>query len=255
MQDITTLKAETKRYQESVVMVHHYGGHKFSFKRQIEYLNSIGLDVHTFDLPFSNVAQITKLPTYKQGFGIRHKWASSISKVLDQIEGPKFIYSFSSPSAAALEAMAARNFKDILGWICDGGPFVDLHVGITNLVREGHVGGQFFMSDHWLQKKIREGYTAFLGHILVLLYGSYRYEEEMAKYLRQMPKGFPVMSFRTAADKLVYPEMIDGFFKLGPKEIVPVLIERAPHLAGFKDSPERYKTFLLDFFKRFGTPI
>lgn len=237
-------------------MVHHYGGHKYSFKRIFEYLNSIGLDVYTFDLPYSEMNQVTRLPTYKKGFGLRHKWAEAITKRLDEIGGEKFVYSFSSPGAAALDAMSARDFSDVRGWLCDGGPFMDLQTGMTNLVKEaGLFGGKYFNDWGLKNSFVPKLYSNTVGWLLINLYGSQNYQEDMAKHLKKMPKDFPVISFREAEDKLVYPRMIDQFFALGEKQIQPVLLDNAGHLLGFKLAPERYKTFLLDYFKRHATPF
>lgn len=223
-------------------MVHHYGGHRLSFKRHIEYLNSIGLDVYTFTIPISRMEQMTKLPFYENGFGLRHYWAKKISEVLDRVEGDKFIYSFSSPSASALDAMVTRQFNDVRGWICDGGPFTHLLTGMKNLVQEGEFGGK------WAKHL-----SPLLSRYLVVMFGSINYEKEMGQLLRKIPKDFPIISFRTSNDKLIYPYMIDDFFKLGPVDIQPVLIERAGHLLGFRDAPERYKSFLLEYIKRNAT--
>jgi hypothetical protein len=251
---ITTLKAEKKIYKESVVMVHHYGGNKFSFKRTMEFLNSIGLDVYTFDLPYSDVRQVSRLPTYKKGFGLRHKWADIISTRLEQVPGDKFVFSLSSPSAAALDAMAEREFRDIKGWVCDGGPFADLQTGMTNLVREaGLFGGKYINRLGLKNSFVPKIYSNTVGWLLINLYGSRNYENDMARFLKKLPKDFPIISFREGEDKLVYPQMIDQFFALASVQVQPVLLEKAGHLLGFKEAPERYETFLLDYFKRNGT--
>jgi hypothetical protein len=219
-------------------MVHHYGGNKFSFKRQIDYLNDVGFDVFTFDLP-------------TRTFGMRERWINAIAQVFDQVPEKKFVYSFSSPSMATLPAIANRGARDIAGWICDGGPFTHIVAGMSNLVHEGFFGGTPFKN-----ATVQSYYSKILGPVIARLWGGPDFEERMREALLRLPKGFPIISFRATADKLVFPEMIDDFFKLAPGlSVLPVLLERSEHIAGFKDQSERYKTFLLDYFKRYATAL
>lgn len=231
-------------------MVHHYGGHKFSFKRQIEFLNGMGVDVYTFDLPYSDMRKMRKWPVSSKGAALRHAWADGISRVLEAVSGPKFVYSFSSPSAAALDAMARRNFHDIRGWICDGGPFTDIVTGITNLVHS-----EIFMGRPFKSPRLHELFSKIVGRGLAWIWGGANFDKDMRELLMKVPKDFPIISFRAENDILVYPKMIDDFFALAGTPIQPVLLHRSEHLQGFKQQPERYKAFLQDYVQRYATHL
>src|SRR5690606_5744851 len=116
-----------------------YGGNSRSFRRHFQWFNNQGYDVVTFDLQSRDLRHLQALPiawNMPPQPGLVHVWDDAIAEALAQVAGPKIVYSFSFPSAAALLAMKRLGFQKsgIKAWICDGGPFYNVRRGIRNLV-------------------------------------------------------------------------------------------------------------------------
>lgn len=233
-----------KKFDDVIVFVHHYGGHKFSFKKHIQWVNELGYDAVTFDLPLTKIydVRLYSLPISKSwSFGLRHVWADKIEEVLGYISEKKIIYSFSSPSASALTAIANRNAVDVTAWVCDGGPFTNFTQGIENLVsHQNPLNLNRF-------PQLRHTYANFLS----LAAGSRHYDKDMGKALSTLPKKFPILSVRALADKLVSVDMIDQFFALSPStlNLTKINLLNSGHLTGLKDEPDFYKKNISAFLQ------
>jgi len=119
--------AKQKKFAATIVFVHHVGGSKATVRRHQEFVGELGFDSVSFNLSFHTLATSQRLPfTNDFRFGVLEVWTEELHQVLTALPGKKVIYSFSMPSAAAAAAIAQRNATDILGWITDGGPFVQL---------------------------------------------------------------------------------------------------------------------------------
>lgn len=203
----------------------------------MDYLNEKGFDCITFDLPHSQLMDMVRPPISKKWkLGARQIWTEKIESVISKVSGPKVIYSFSSPSSAALVALSKNTEKnEIKAWICDGGPFVRPVDGIENLVEEWGISAN--------RKKLRRA----IAHSLAFLWGSLNYERELKKALKKLPAGFPILSFRAKKDHLVSPDMIDEIFKLHPTPVRAITLPDSGHLKGFKEDPSVYFRALEDF--------
>lgn len=236
------IAAAEKKFNEVIVFVHHYGGNKRSFRRHIEWVNELGFDAITFDLPLSQVTDVRlrALPFDKQlNFGLRYVWAQKIEQVLGAIADKKIIYSFSSPSSAALSVIAKRHAVDITALVCDGGPFVDIAGGIDNYLREFNL--------HNLKKyaDVRRFYSKAIAWLI----GVKKYDVEMAVALAELPQNFAICSIRAAKDPLVTVDMIERFFDLHKDNyaLTKIDLPLSGHLTGLKDEPEIYKKLVGDF--------
>ncbi|MCB0349848.1 MAG: hypothetical protein KDD38_01615, partial [Bdellovibrionales bacterium] len=239
--------ARNKKYKEVAVFVHHYGGNRHSFKRHMNWLNELGFDCVTFDLPLHSLNEIKRrLPIGKDwSIGLRHVWADKIEQVLGSLTEDKFVFSFSSTSAAALTAIERRHAIDVKAWICDGGPFADLSLGIDNLIRSQ---GLFKFKSRLLEYSFIR--TPF-SKICALALGLYKYDIDSQKSLLALPKGFPVISVRGGQDHLVRGDMIDNMFltAFNHIDLQRVILHSAGHLTGLKDEPENYKYVIGNFLK------
>jgi pimeloyl-ACP methyl ester carboxylesterase len=235
--------AATRRYRETVVFVHHFGGSKKSLTRHVNAINQLGFDAVVFNLIFSDTKPKDRLPiTADLKFGTRHIWTEQIEAVLNAIPGRKIIYSFSMPSASALAAISRRNAKDVAAWVCDGGPFLSLTRCVWNLYK------------HEYEVKSRLVRGAFTGLSLVLF--GLGFEREVKEMLLRLPEGFPVLSIRGWDDPLVAPVAIDQVFEQQTHlEIEMLSFGEGRHLDGLKRFPEQYLARLEKFLARFCAPI
>jgi pimeloyl-ACP methyl ester carboxylesterase len=247
------LPARERKFKEVVVFVHHYGGHKFSFKRHMEWVNELGFDVITFDLPARTIKDLrSQFPLNKEWrFGLRHLWADKIEEVLGSLAETKILYTFSYASMAALMAIERRHTIDVKAWVCDGGPFKQILRGFENLVREGGL----------MEKQPRFlNYPIVRNQIVKLLgvsSGFRSYDADADRALRSLPTGFPVMSVRCEKDVLVSPDMIDDFFAagFGRIDLQRLTLHHAGHLLGFKDEGDLYREGVGTFLRARGTAI
>ncbi len=247
------LPARERKYKEVVVFVHHYGGHKFSFKRHMEWVNDLGFDVITFDLPARTIKDLrSQFPLNKEWrFGLRHLWTDKIEEVLGGLAETKILYTFSYASMAALMAMERRHTIDIKAWVCDGGPFKQILRGFENLVREGELmenQPRFFN-----YPLVRNQIVKLLG----LSSGVSSYDADVDRALRSLPIGFPVMSVRCEKDVLVGTDMIDDFFmaSFGRIDFTRFTLQKAGHLLGFKEEGELYRDTVGTFLQARGTAL
>lgn len=257
--------AKSKKFREVIVFVHHYGGNKHSFSRHIEWVNELGFDAVTFDLPQKNLSQLTRLPIDKEWhLGLRHVWADKIEEVLGSIGDNKFIFSFSYPGVAALEALARRHAIDVRGWIADGGPFKHLMAGIDNMLREEaldvvldeQTDGRLKFWLNWSIKKIGIA-RKLLSEATALAFGLMHYDRDVAVALKSLPDGFPILSLRGNKDALVQPYMIDDFFAGTESHLAlqKFLFQHSGHLQGFRTDGEIYRQVVSSFLIERATRI
>ncbi|MCB0394168.1 MAG: alpha/beta hydrolase [Bdellovibrionales bacterium] len=231
--------ASEKKYDPLVVFVHFFGGSQKHLFRHIRLISEIGFDCVTFDL--SDHRWRVPLSKIKR-FGIEHVWADEVREVLAHFsDRPLILFTFSNPSASAMEAMTKpKVYKNILGMICDGGPFMDLLRCSWNLCKE-----EFKINNRGVR-------TIATGGMFLLW--SPLHEKYLNESLSKIPNGFPILSIRAWKDKLVPVTSIDKVFE-GHKNIdLEVLdIPNAEHLTGLRDSPESYHDRIESFLTRLTT--
>ncbi len=240
-------KAPSKKFAETVLLVPFFGAERTNLRRHIDLLNELGYDCAAFELrdewlgvPESLFKQRHKIT---QGhFGLKHIWTDQIMEILDEIPGPKILFSFSNPSASAIEAIARRKAKDISALIADGGPSGQLWHSMVS----------FFTHEQPLKtyplKAAAAALTAFLWHP--------RFLAVIHDDLNQFPKGFRILSIRGWKDKLISPKMIDMVFEPHKQlEWQKLSLPHGEHLNGLKDFPEEYRPPVIQFLKEVSTPV
>jgi pimeloyl-ACP methyl ester carboxylesterase len=232
-----------RRFRETVVFVHHFGGTKKSLARHVSAVNKLGFDAVVFNLIFGDTKPKDCLPiTADLKFGTRHVWAEQIEAILNSVPGRKIVFSFSMPSASALAAIAHRSAKDVAAWVCDGGPFLDLPRCVWNLYKH----------EYEVKSDLVRG--VFTGLSLVLF--GLGFEREVKGLLQALPAGFPVLSIRGWSDPLVAPAAIDHVFEQQTHLDLEMLsFGDGRHLDGLKRFPEQYMARLEKFLDPTCTPI
>lgn len=236
------MRAAQKRSPLTIVFVHHFGGSKRTVLRHVKMVNELGYDAIRFDLILQDQTSLKNLfpITADLKVGMRHFWAQQVEAILNAIEGPKVLFTFSMPSTAAIEAIGQRNAQDVRGWICDGGPFSQLLRCTWNL----------FQHEYKVKSQILRGVLTVAATAVWGLH----YERDLKASLAQIPARFPVLSIRGGKDPLV-PEMaIEEFFDLQDHLSVQVyVIPEAHHLDGIKVAPAEYRDRIATFLKTLRT--
>jgi len=209
-----------------IVFVHFYGGHQRILKRHINMVNDLGYDAFAFNIPSQNDLNIKMLMTRR--FGLKHIYAKMITYYLDQLPGEKILYSFSNPSASAIESITDRLQKnDIKAFICDSGP-----------------SGKF-MKSAWnlaIQQRKSPWLMMFFSFFWSLFF-----HQDVNKQLQKWPKGFPVLSIRPLNDVVIPPYHIEKIFKGIHQLQLQVYMPQAGHLDALKLNPEEYASKIKEF--------
>ena len=234
-----------RRFEETVVFVHHFGGTKFTSKRHQEYLCELGFDCVAFDLLYHDS---DRFPKSKQTLvdvarGFRHAWADQIEQVLKAIDGPKIMFSFSMPGGGALEAMSRIEAKGMTAWVCEGGPFLSVAQCYWNYMNRFH-------PSLWFPLRVSAVAATFLAM------GIYDYKKDVQKYFKNLPTGFPTLSIRAWQDELVPISAIDVFFEQQEHISLEILsLPEADHVQGLREYPEDYKPRLSKFLMAHATAL
>ncbi|MGE0762389.1 MAG: hypothetical protein AB7N80_03825 [Bdellovibrionales bacterium] len=238
-------RAKQKRFQETAVFVHHYGGHAASVKPHQDFLNDLGMDSVAFTLSNGHrLGLLNKIdkPVLKDAhLLLRKRWINEITDVLNAVPGPKIVYSFSFPSAPALISMSAR--KDVRAWICDGGPFLMLLTCLWNYFT--HIEP----TPIWL-RPTRVSLSAASLEVWDLA-------EDLHSALNKLPQNFPVLSIRAWQDQLVPIEAIDKVFSGNNSglHLETLTLPEAGHIDGLQRFPEEYKPRVAKFLNQYATTL
>jgi pimeloyl-ACP methyl ester carboxylesterase len=236
------LPAATKRFRETIVFVHHFGGSQRTVLRHVKLANMLGFDAVRFNLVFNelNIGQPFPI-TSNLKFGASQVWTDQIESILNAIPGRKILYTFSMPSVGALGAIAHRKASDIAGWVCDGGPFLQVLRCSWNLLAH----------EYKIDNLILRGlYTG----AVYLLFGTGT-EITVPLWCAALPQKFPVLSIRGEKDPLVPVSAIEDVFAFAPQiELQRLSLPEGGHLDGLKKFPSLYEAPVRAFLTRIGTP-
>lgn len=229
--------AQNKKYQELVFFVPFFDGQKKQLKRHIDFVNELGFDAFTFRLWDFKQSPIRSVFSSSGPIGVRNIIADQIEALLNEFRQEKIIFSFSNPSAAAIEACARRKCHDIKAMICDSGPS-------ANLTRSTI---QLYSQDKFPNHKILATMT---GVFLASLWNPQRHTD-LQQYLDLFPKDFPLLSIRGWKDPLISPKEIDQVFeKSGQIDWQKLSLMEAGHLNGLRDFPQEYISPVTNFLQR-----
>lgn len=242
MKRIAISKAKQKKFQETIVMVPFFGAQRKNLHRHIEFLNELGYDCIACDLKDRWTDVATNFISSEARFGLKHVWADQIEAALNSVPGNKIVFSFSNPSASAIEAIARRHAADIKGLICDGGPSAQLWHSMVN----------FFTHETPLPfyplKAAAAAATSFLWHPKFL--------QTIHDDLKIFPKDFRILSIRGWKDPLITPKMIDMVFEPHKQlDWQKLSLPEGQHLNGIKDFPNEYKPPVTQFLKEISTSL
>jgi pimeloyl-ACP methyl ester carboxylesterase len=235
--DATRHYASDKKSDLLIVLVHFFGGSQTHLLRHVKFLNQMGYDCISFDL--SN--HKTQIPFSKvnKRFGIVHAWGDEVRQILELTKSePVVIFSFSNPSASALEALTTPNlFLNVKGLICDGGPFAQLLKCSWNLSRE-----EFKIKNRLIRTFATAGMFALWSPL---------HTHFLKESITKLPLGFPILSIRAWKDKLVPVSAIDEVFSGHSNIELHVLdLPTAEHLTGLRDAPDIYQRRVSEFLSR-----
>jgi len=219
-------RAETRLFKETIVFIHHFGGHGASTKRHQDFVNEIGFDCISFTLDCEWKPEMDMT--------LREVWCEQLTSVLDQTPGDKIIYSFSSLSMIVPQVLVEDGRKDIRAWVCDGGPFLELF--------------HCFQNYYTYQMNVTGFKNVVLTAIGYILMGAVGLNQKVRRWMRAFPTDVPVLSIRAGHDKLVPARAIEKFFATGTKmNLQKFEILEAEHLEGLKSFPDIYKPVVRDF--------
>ncbi len=235
-------RAENKKFQETVLLVPFFGAERKNLQRHAEFLNEIGFDCVSCELRDNWSEMANNLLSSHAEFGMKHVWADQIEGLLNEIPGDKIVFSFSNPSASAIEAIAGRHAADIKGLICDGGPSGQLWHSMVN----------YFTHELKLPLYPVKAAAAFVSASL----WHPKFLEVIHSDLATFPKGFRILSIRGWKDPLISPKMIDMVFE--PHQQIDwqkLALPEGKHLNGLKDHPDQYKPPVEQFLRGIATPL
>jgi pimeloyl-ACP methyl ester carboxylesterase len=235
-------KSRDKKFAETILFVPFYKGHKKSMQRHIQLVNELGFDAVAFDL-YDDLSDLRHaILSAKPKFGLKHVWADQIENMLNFIPGQKIIFSFSNPSASAMEAIARRNGSDVKALVMDSGPTGDLFNSTIKYFK------------HEVPVPTLPLRMA-LAAVTTLLWHP-NYKNVIHLDLAKFPKGFPLLSIRGWKDKLVSPQLIDSLLEPHSQiEWQKLSLPEAGHLNGLKDFASEYKSATEKFLKAVAAPF
>ncbi len=241
--DAQILPAPTKRFRQTVVFVHHFGGSQRTVLRHIKLVNTLGFDAVRFNLSFNELKLGAALPIASNlRFGASHVWVDQIEAILNALPGRKILYSFSMPSIGALGAIAHRKAYDIDGWVCDGGPFLQLLRCTWNLLSQ-----EYNVANPILR--------LFYSGLAYFMFGGGT-ELAVPLWMQSLPAKFPVLSIRGEKDPLVPISAIEDVFAFGPQiELQRLSLTDGGHLDGLKKFPDVYDPTVRAFLTRVSSSI
>lgn len=230
-----------QKFEEVVIFVHYYGGHKKNLKKHIQFVNDLGFRAFVFNLfpqPFKGSSSILKNPRFYFS-RLGQRWIQEISEVVKLIPDKKifFCFSFSCNTISLL----LPKISQVQAVVFDGGPFAQP------------------FKNSWLylshQERVHNIFLRFLTVFFwILLFGLLNLKSKIKKSLSQLPQGFPVLSFQGLSDKLVPPSSIQNI--LHPQthlNLTEVQLEKTQHLQGIKSQSDVYQNHLKNFLLKVAT--
>jgi hypothetical protein len=233
------VRAATKRFQEPIVFIHHFGGNALTTRRHQELVNELGFDAVSMSLSHNQVPRIRDLakPPYKTWIEI---WTDELGEILDAIPGQKIIFSLSSPSFAALKTLGELGRTDIPAWICDGGPFLNAMTCLRNFYR--------------VETEVPRPVIPALAAAATVILGGIDFDRRAHAWVRKLPLTLPVLSIRGEKDEIVPARCTEKLFASNRSlALTKVTIPECGHLEGLKTHAAIYMAAVKQFLGAHGT--
>lgn len=227
----------------TLIFVPFFGGKATSLKRHFDFAESMGLPWKFVDLNFDFLKfAMRPMSARAHHFGMKSQWADQIELVLNETPGPKILFSFSTPTAAAIECIRRRHGHDVLALIADSGPSGELWSSIMNLMNS--------------ETKVPSwGLRAFVTTAASLCVEP-DFKNICNSDLQQFPENYQILSIRGWKDPLISPRQIDMVFTPHTQlKWQKLSLPDAGHVNGLKEFPEDYKSGVERFLKGLGVEI
>lgn len=233
--------APRKKFQELIFFVPFFEGTKKSMRRHIEFVNELGYDAFAFTL--QDDFSVLKPPlSSRKHFGFKHLYADQIEELLNQLPGKKIIYSFSNPTAAAIEALSYRKCEDVSALICDSGPSGKFMKSVRNLYSHHKSAGPF---------PVVMMITPIFSYIW-----SHKLHKDTLEHLATFPQDFPILSIRGWKDRIIPPDHIDALFDPQTHlDLQKLSLPEGGHLNGLKDFADQYCPSVERFLAAHSHPV
>ncbi len=221
----------------TIVFVPFFGGKIASLKRHLQFVEGLGFKTQFVELEFATLKLLAKpFSASSQTFGMKAIWADQIEKALNAIQGPKVIFAFSNPTAAAIEAISRRGAHDILGLVADSGPTGEIWNSMV----------KYFT----FEKPLRPLPLRWLAATASAYMLSPKQKDFCSRDLAEIPSGFKILSIRGWKDPLISPQQIDLIFEPHHHlEWQKLALPKAEHLNGLRDYREEYEKPVIKFLE------
>jgi len=235
--------SKEEKFEEIIVFIHWYGGHKKQLKRHIQFVNELGFRTFVFNLfpqPFKGSRALLKNP--KVYFTtLLSRWSQQVLEAVSYIQKEKKIL-FGFSFGCNVMTQIFSKIPNVTAVVFDGGPF--------SSVLENSWRYQSY------QEPVKNPLLRGLAVILWILFcGFFVLRLKIHSALRKWPAGLPVLSFRVVEDLLVPPSSIDQVLKPHSQlDLNVALIPKVQHLQGMKFQPELYQKTLKEFLVKYSTP-
>jgi hypothetical protein len=233
------LAAPERKFEPIIVFVHQYGGRKESVRAHQKFVGELGFDSVAFDLSLRDLRAILhRLPlTHHFKLGIVPLWTEEIHQVLSALPGPKILYSFSFPSVAALAVIKDRGAKDVIAWVCDGGPFLQPWRVFWNYLAV-------------MSKITNPVLRASLSTLAYVLFQGQNVANDVHSNFKLVARNFPILSIRYWQDQMVPMPAVDEAFMGSEQTALEVLsLPEGDHIQGLLESPQEYKPRVSQFLR------
>jgi predicted alpha/beta hydrolase family esterase len=227
----------------TLIFVPFFGGESTSLKKHFEFATALGLQWKFVDLNFDFLKFAMKpISARAHQFGMKSQWADQIELVLNETPGPKILFSFSTPTVAAIECIRRRHGHDVLALIADGGPSGELWNSIMNLMNS---------ESKFPTWALRATLTTAATFCVEAKFKNISFDD-----LQQFPENFQILSIRGWKDPLISPRQIDMVFAPHSQlKWQKLSLPEGGHLNGLKAFPEDYKSGVERFLRGLGVEI
>ena len=224
-----------KKFEETIVFFHHYGGHKKQLKRHIQFVNQLGFQAfafHLFPQPFQGTFSLLTKPSLYCST-LNSRWKKQMLEILSLLPEKKILFSFSF--SCNVIAQILPRMSNIQAVVFDGGPFAQAFQN----------GWRYLSYQEVVHNPLLRGFILIPWNVFC---GFFFLKRKINHAFTKWPLQFPVLSFQAVQDKLVPPDYINNILKKHSHlDLTICPIDHVQHLQGMKLQAELYKDTLRKF--------